>query len=111
MEIVTTLLLMIFLLYQFYAAPVGMLFVFLLTRRLLKSHAPGATAGIVFASTMAIFMPLVTPARSMFPDIHSPWYVAMLMSPPAPEFRLAPLIMTVTISLASIAVAVVVNRK
>ncbi len=111
MKIVTTILFMTFLLYQFYAAPVGMLFVFLLTRRLLKSHAPGTVAGIVFAWTMAIFMPLVTPARNMFPDIYSPWYAALLMSPPAPEFRLAPLIMTIIITLASISVAVVVNRK
>jgi len=111
MEMVTTLLLMIFLLYQFYAAPVGMLFVFILTRRLLKSRAPGAAAGIVFASTMVLFMPLVTPARSMFPDIYSPWYIGLLMSPPTPEFRLAPLVMTVMIALASISVAVVVNRK
>ncbi|MCC2962158.1 hypothetical protein LK540_17150 [Massilia sp. IC2-278] len=111
MEIVTTMLLMIFLLYQFYAAPIGMLFVFLLTRHLLKSHAPGTVAGIVFVWTMAIFTPLVTPARSMFPDIYSPWYLALLMSPPAPEFRLAPLVMTVMIALASISVAVIVNRK
>jgi len=111
MEIITALLLMTFLLYQFYAAPVGMLFVFLLTRRLLKSHAPAAVAGIVFAWTMVIFTPLVTPARNMFPDIYSPWYAALLMSPPAPEFRLAPLIMTIMITLAIMSVAVVVNRK
>lgn len=111
MEIVTTMLLMIVLFYQFYAVPVGMLFIFLLSRRLLKNRAASVTAGIVFAWTMVIFMPLVTPARSIFSDIYSPWYLALLLSPPQPEFRLAPLIMTVVISLASIAVAVIVNRK
>lgn len=111
MEIVTTMLLMIVLLYQFYAIPVGMVFVFLLTRSLLKHHAPRAVAVIVFAWTMVIFMPLLTPARSIFSDTYSPWYLALLMSPPTPEFRLAPLVMTVVISLASIWVAVIVNRR
>ena len=36
MEIVTATLLMIVLFYQFYAVPLGVLFIFLLTRRLLK---------------------------------------------------------------------------
>jgi len=111
MEIVTAMLLMIVLFYQYYAVPVGMVFVFLLTRRQLQRHTPSATAGIVFAWTLAIFMPLLTPARSIFADIYSPWYLALLMSPPAPEFRFAPLIMTVVIALVSIWVAIVVNRK
>lgn len=111
MQIVTTMLLMIVLFYQFYAVPLGMLFIFVLTRRLLKRHTPSATAGIVFAWTMVIFMPLLTPARSIFSDIYSPWYLALMMAPPAPEFRLAPLIMTVVIASVSIWVAVIVHRK
>jgi len=111
MEIVTATLLMIVLFYRFYAVPLGVLFIFLLTRRLLKRHTPRTTAGIVFAWTMAIFMPLLTPARSIFSDIYSPWYLALLMTPPAPEFRIAPLVMSIVIASVSIWVAVIFHRK
>jgi hypothetical protein len=97
--------------YKFVAIPIGMPFVFFLTRRLARTHSFSIATGIALAWTTVIFTPLVTPARSFFDDIYAPWYLALTLTPPAPVFSVGALLATIAVSLASSGLAVLYVQK
>lgn len=102
---------MALLLYQFYAIPLGIVFAFLLTRRLIKTRTSSASTGITLAWTVAIFMPLVSTPQSFFRTIYSPWYLSFAISPPSPQFSAGALAITIGASLFSSIMALIVFKK
>lgn len=96
--------------YQFYAIPVGLVFVFFFTRRLLRYRSSAAAAGIALVWAMVIFTPLLTQSQSFFSEFYSPWYLGLLISPPTPQFSLGALAITIAVSLTSSVVAIIVAR-
>jgi hypothetical protein len=97
--------------YKFVAIPAGAVFAFVLTQRLLRKHTSLAAAGIALAWTVAVFTPLVTPAQTFFEEMYAPWYLALMITPPAPQFSLGALVTAIVVALVSSGLAVSFNRK
>lgn len=97
--------------YEYYAAPVGVIFAFLLTRRLVRGMSSGAAVRITLAWTLMIFTPLVIPMHNFFPEFYAPWYVTFIASPPTPQFSLIALVITTVVSLVGSWVAVIVDSR
>jgi hypothetical protein len=106
MKIVAAVLLIVVVFYKFVAIPAGGVFAFFLTRHLLRKRTSLAAAGIALAWTVAMFAPLVTPAQTFFA-----WYLALMITPPAPQFSLGALVAASVVGLASSGLAVSFNRK
>ena len=106
MHMFNAVLLMVILLYKMVAIPVGVVVAFYMARRLVRHRSVPAAMGITLAWTVAIFTPLRTPAHSFFDDIYAPWYLALMTTPPTPEFSIGALALTVALSLVSSGIAV-----
>lgn len=91
--------------YKLYAIPLAFLFAFFLTRRLARRRSSTAARWIALAWTVGLFAPLVIPAQTFFDGIYVPWYLAFLLSPPAPEFSVGALAIAVAVSLSGSAAA------
>ena len=97
--------------YKFFAIPLGVLLAFFLTWHLLKHHAALAATGMTLGWTVGMFTPLVTPAHTFFGEMYSPWYVALTMTPPSPEWHIGGLLITVVLSLMSSGLAIFIARR
>jgi len=87
------------LLYKLYAIPLGVVISFIITRRLMRRYGSATAAWITLAWTVPIFTPLVIPSQSFFGGTMAPWYVALLITPPDPEFSLGGVAITIAFSL------------
>jgi hypothetical protein len=104
-------LLVFILFYKIAAIPLGIAVAFYMARRMVRHRPAPAAMGITLAWIVAIFTPLRTPARSFFDDIYAPWYLALMTTPPTPEFSIGGLALTVLLSLASSGAAVAIARR
>lgn len=86
MSAVVAILFIAALLYKLYAVPVGLVFAFFLTRSLIRKKSSPAAVWITLAWTVGLFTPLVIHSQTFFDSVYTPWYLAFLLSPPAPEF-------------------------
>ena len=111
MKLFEAVLLIVMMFYKFFAIPAGLVFAFVLTRRLLGKHTALPAVGIALAWTVALFTPLVTPAQSFFDDLYAPWYLALMITPPAPQFSFGAFIIAIVVSLASGGFAVAVAKR
>jgi hypothetical protein len=97
--------------YEYYAAPVDVIFAFLLTRGLSRGMSSVAAVRVTLALTLVIFTPLVIPMHNFFPEFYAPWYLTFIAFPPTPQFSLMALVITTIVSLVGSWVAVIVDRS
>lgn len=97
--------------YKLYAIPLAFLFAFFLTRRLARSRSSTAARWIALAWTVGLFAPLVSPTRTFFHGIYVPWYLAFLLSPPAPQFSVGALAIAIVVSLTGSAAALFSGKR
>lgn len=102
---------MMVLLYKFYAKPIRAVFASFVTRRLRRSHSSISATTIALVSSVVVFMPLMTPAQSIFSDIYSPWCIALMLMRPEPDFGLHAFLSTAIVALFSSGVASIVERR
>lgn len=111
MELIGAVLFMLVLLYKVYAMPLGVVVAFFLTRNFIKRHAPVKAVSMTLAWIVAIFMPLVSTSQTFFGGTFEPWYAALMLTPPTPEFSLGGLVITIAVSLLGSAMATIAAAR
>lgn len=66
---------------------------------------------VPLAWTLVLFTPLVSGSQNFFSDMYAPWYMALSLTPPAPDFSAGALLITVAVSLMSSVLALMVAKK